>query len=129
MKNLRIFIVDESPFFRRWFRKLILSVPGVHIIGEARDPLSALKFIRKLKPDAIVMDVKTQWRCGIDLLKNIGKLTPIPKVIMLSSETYCRHQRKISERADFLVDKITEFELLPDILKRVASDSLQDGTI
>lgn len=128
MKKLRIFIVDESPFFRRWFRKLILSVPGSRILGEAEDPLSALRSIRRLKPDAIIMDVKTQWRCGVDLIRNIRKLTPVPKVIVLTSEGYCRYQRKISEKADFLLDKLTEYDQIPEILKRVASNSVSGAS-
>jgi chemotaxis response regulator CheB len=128
MKKLRIFLIDESPFFRRWFRKLILSVPGSRILGEAEDPLIALRSICSLKPDAIIMDVKTQWKCGVALIRNIRKLTPVPKVIVLTSEGYGRYQRKISEKADFLVDKITEYNKIPEILKRVASDSVSEAS-
>ena len=116
MRNLRIFIVDESPFFRKWFRKLLLAIPGIHIVGEARDPLSTLKLVRKLKPDAIVMDLKTQWRFRVDLIRNIRNITPIPKVIVLTSETYCRYQRKVYEKADFVLDKLTEYNKIPEIL-------------
>lgn len=124
MKKLRILIVDESPFFRKWFRKLILAVPGIRIVGEAEDPINALKIIGMIRPDAIILDMKTQWRCGIDLVKSIRELTPIPKVILLTSEIYFRYQKRIWERADFLLDKVTEYRRLPEILARVASDSL-----
>ena len=126
MKKLRIMIVDESPFFRRWFRKLILTLPGVRILGETKDPLSALKFIRIMKPDAILMDAKTQWHLGIDIIKSIRKITPVPAVILLTSEACCRYQKKVSEKADFLVDKLTEYNKIPEILKSFASGSVSE---
>jgi chemotaxis response regulator CheB len=116
MRNLRIFIVDESPFFRKWLRKLILAIPGIHIVGEARDPLDTLRLIRRLKPDAIVMDLKTQWRSRVDLIRSIKDTTPIPKVIVLTSEAYFKYQSKVYEKADFVLDKLTEYNRIPEIL-------------
>ncbi|MBP1697418.1 MAG: hypothetical protein H6Q41_2606, partial [Deltaproteobacteria bacterium] len=54
MRHFRVLIVDESPFFRNWFRRFILTIPKIQIIGEAKDALSALSFIRRVKPDAII---------------------------------------------------------------------------
>ncbi len=116
MKNLRIFIVDESPFFRRWFRRLLTTIPGIHIVGEAMDPLSMLKFVKRLKPDAVVLDLKAQWRFRNDLVVSIRNITPVPKVIVLTSNAYCRYQEKIYEKADFVLDKLTEYNKIPVIL-------------
>jgi len=121
MRHFRILIVDESPFFRNWFRRLILTIPKIQIIGEAKDALSALSFIRRVKPDAIIMDVKTQLRFGTDLIKSFRRITPMSKVIVLTSEGYRRYQRKASETADVLLDKITEYNKIPEILNRFAS--------
>jgi len=121
MRHFRILIVDESPFFRNWFRRLILTIPKIQIIGEAKDALSALSFIRRVKPDAIIMDVKTQLRFGTDLIKSFRLITPMSKVIVLTSEGYRRYQRKASETADVLLDKITEYNKIPEILNRFAS--------
>jgi len=121
MKNVKVFIIDDSPFYRRLFKKMILAVPGIRIIGEAKDSLSALKFIRRLKPDVIIMDVKTQWSFGIDLMKNLRRVTSIPKVIMLAGESYFRYQSK-AEKADFFLNKFTEYQKIPEILKRFTSN-------
>jgi chemotaxis response regulator CheB len=116
MRNLRIFIVDESPFFRRWLARLTMTIPGIHIVGEAMDPFSMLRFVRKLKPDAVVLDLKTQWRFRNDLIGSIRNITPVPKVIALTSNACCRYQRKIYEKADFVLDKLTEYDKIPAIL-------------
>lgn len=121
MKKLRVMIVDESPFFRRWFRKLILTLPGVQVIGELKDPLSALKFIRIMRPDAVLIDAKIQCRFGTDLVRLIKTITPIPRVIMLTSELCCLYQNKVSDKADYLLDKLTEYERIPEILRSFTS--------
>jgi DNA-binding NarL/FixJ family response regulator len=128
MRHFRVLIVDESPFFRNWFRRFILTIPKIQIIGEAKDALSALSFIRRVKPDAIIMDVKTQLRFGTDLIKSFRLITPMSKVIVLTSEGYRRYQRKASETADVLLDKITEYNKIPEILNRFASRSASPCT-
>jgi DNA-binding NarL/FixJ family response regulator len=124
MKHFRILIVDESPFFRNWFRRLILTIPKIQVIGEAKDALSALCLLRRVKPDAIIIDVKTQWRFGTDLIKSFRQITPISKVIVLTSEGYRRYQTKALGKADVLLDKITEYNKIPEILNRFASGSV-----
>jgi chemotaxis response regulator CheB len=116
MKNLKVFIIDESPFFLRWLRKLVPSRPEIRIVGEAKDPLAALEFIRRMKPDVIIMDFKMQWRFGIDLAGNLGRVKPIPRIIMLTSDIWRRRQRKEIGSADFFIDKMREYHLIPEIL-------------
>lgn len=120
MKKLKIFIIEESPFFLRWFRKLILPLPSMHIIGEAKDPINALKCLHRLKPDAVIMDMNTQLRFGIDLVRSIRAITPVPKLIVLTSEHYDAYQRKAFYKVDFLIDKLTEYHRIPEILKGFA---------
>ncbi len=123
MKHFRVLIIDESFFFRNWLRRLIQTVPKIQIIGEAKDALSAMRFLRTVKPDALIIDIKTQWRHGTDLIKSFRQITPISKVIVLTSEGYLRYQKKASEKADALLDKITEYHKIAEILSRYASDS------
>ena len=124
MRHFRVLIVDESLFFRNWLRRLIQTIPKIQIIGEAKDTFSALCFLNTVKPDAIIMDMKTQLRLGTDLIKSFRQITPISKVIVLTSEGYRRYQTKALGKADVLLDKITEYHRIPEILNRFASGSV-----
>jgi DNA-binding NarL/FixJ family response regulator len=124
MRHFGVLIVDESLFFRNWLRRLIQSIPEIQIIGEAKDAFSALSFLHTVKPDAIIIDMKTQWRLGTDLIKSFRQITPISKVIVLTSEGYLRYQRKVSEKADIILDKITEYNKIAEILNRYASGAV-----
>jgi DNA-binding NarL/FixJ family response regulator len=124
MRHFRVLIVDESLFFRNWLRRLIQTIPKIQIIGEAKDTFSALCFLNTVKPDAIIIDMKTQLRLGTDLIRSFRQISPISKVIVLTSEGYLRYQRTISEQADVFLDKITEYNKIAEILNRYASDSV-----
>ena len=124
MRHFRVLIVDESLFFRNWLRRLIQTIPKIQIIGEAKDTFSALCFLNTVKPDAIIIDMKTQLRLGTDLIKSFRQISPISKVIVLTSEGYLRYQRTISEKADVFLDKITEYNKIAEILNRYASGSV-----
>ena len=100
--------VAYSLFFRNWLRRLIHTIPEIQVIGEAKDAFSALSFLHTVKPDAIIIDLKTQWRLGTDLIKSFRQITPISKVIVLTSEGYLRYRRKVSEKADVILNKITD---------------------
>lgn len=129
MKCVRVFLIDESPFFLRWFRSLISALPSVRIIGEARDPISAIRFLQRLSPDAVIMDMKTQLRFGIDLVRSIRKISPVPKIIVLTSDIFDEYRGMAFGKTDFLLDKCTEYRRIPEILQWVASHPLTEFTL
>ena len=127
MKHLKVFIVDESPFFLRWLRRLVPARPEIQIVGEAKDPLTALEYVRKTKPDVVIMDFKIQWRFGIDLARGLGKVRPIPQVIMLTSDIWRRDEWTETGKVDFLIDKIREYSRIPEILTLMIGPTLEAG--
>ncbi|HET6515177.1 MAG TPA: response regulator [Thermodesulfovibrionales bacterium] len=115
---MKIFLVDDSVVFRGWLRKVISSVPGIELIGEARDPLQAVQQIRLLKPDTVILDMRARRRFGIDILQGIQEITPSPVTIVLTNKLYHLSSEHARIKADFLVDKFTERSKIPDILRR-----------
>jgi DNA-binding NarL/FixJ family response regulator len=67
----RIFLVDDHAMFRDGLRQLIDREPDLAVCGDAAEADSALKDIRKLKPDLIVVDITLGGTSGIDLIKAI----------------------------------------------------------
>ena len=71
-------------------RKLIsdffVGNPKIEVVGTARNGKDAIKKIQQLKPDVVTMDVEMPEMNGIDALKEIMAICPVP-VVMLSSTT------------------------------------------
>lgn len=58
----------------------------IEVVGTARNGKDALEKIKRLKPDVVTMDVEMPELNGLDALREIMEVYPIP-VIMLSSTT------------------------------------------
>lgn len=87
-KRLRVLIVDDSAFMRRLISDMLSSDPHIEVADTARNGKEGLEKAITLKPDIITLDVEMPVMNGLETLEELMKLTPVPKVIMLSSLTY-----------------------------------------
>ena len=56
----------------------------------------------------------------IEVLREVKRLDPAPKVIMLTNYAHAQYRDKCEEAgADFFLDKSTEFDKLPQALEQV----------
>lgn len=86
MKQIKVFIVEDSIFMRNVISDIINSDPQLQVIGTARDGEEALNKLDELKPDVITLDIEMPRMDGLSTLKQIMKKNPKP-VIMLSALT------------------------------------------
>jgi two-component system chemotaxis response regulator CheB len=82
----RVVIVDDSPTGRALIRRALQSEPRLTIIGEAADPIAARQLIRALAPDVLVLDIEMPHMNGLEFLRRLMRLRPMP-VVMLSGLT------------------------------------------
>jgi two-component system chemotaxis response regulator CheB len=82
----KILIVDDSIFMRKIITDLITEDNHFQVIATAKNGKEAVELVKKLKPDAITMDIEMPEMNGLDALKVIMAEMPTP-VIMLSSLT------------------------------------------
>ncbi len=105
---MKIFVLDDSPLSRKRLIAKLSRFPGIEIVGGTGDPLEAIGLIRERKPDAVILDRRARRRFGIDILRNIKKIIPAPKVVMLTNRFYPANQEKCGgEEVDFCCDKFT----------------------
>ena len=53
-------IADDHPIFRDGLRRMLEREPDLKVIGEASDGAEAVKLVRQLKPDIILLPI---WPC------------------------------------------------------------------
>lgn len=82
----RVLIVDDSALIRRLMTEILSSDPDIEVVGAAPDPLIARTKIKQLDPDVITLDVEMPKMDGLEFLRKIMTLRPMP-VIMVSSLT------------------------------------------
>ena len=79
----RIVLVDDHAIMRDGLRA-ILTERGFEVVGEAADGLEAIRLAEALNPDLIVMDISMPTLNGIDAAREILKVSPEAKIIVLS---------------------------------------------
>ncbi|HEX8393493.1 MAG TPA: chemotaxis-specific protein-glutamate methyltransferase CheB [Longimicrobium sp.] len=82
----RVLLVDDSAFVRRATERMLGPLPGVTVVGGARDGVEALALVRALRPDLVIMDVEMPGMDGMAALESIMRECPTP-VLLLSSHT------------------------------------------
>lgn len=85
-KKIRVIVVDDSLFIRKMFATILTSDPDIEVVDTADDPHDAREKIKKHNPDVITLDVEMPKMDGIEFLKKIMALRPMP-VVMASTLT------------------------------------------
>jgi len=81
---VRILLVDDHQVLREGLRLLLEQEPEMEVVGEAGDGMMALRLVRELEPDIVIMDVNMEGMDGIDATRMISREQPNTKVLALS---------------------------------------------
>ncbi len=88
---ITIVLVDDHHIVRQGVKALLESESGFSVIGEASDGLKALNLVASLKPRILIADLMMPGLNGLEVTKQIAKISPATRVIILSmymSEPY-----------------------------------------
>lgn len=118
---LRIMLVDDHSLFRKGLASLLSDQPGIDVIGEASNGDEAIEYAKTLKPDLIMMDINMPKRDGLEATKEIKKILPDIKIVMLTAsdeDQYLFEAMKIGAQGYLLKD--LEMHQLLDLLNSIS---------
>ncbi len=85
MKQITVLLADDHTIVREGFRKMLELEPDLKVVGEAQDGRQAIALVKKLQPDVVVMDIAMPLLNGLEATRQVRKLFPTTKVLMLSA--------------------------------------------
>ncbi len=85
--TVKVLVVDDYEPFRRFACSELAKRQNLKVIGEASDGLEGVRKTEELKPDLIVLDIGLPSLNGIEVARQIRKLSPIAKILFLSQES------------------------------------------
>lgn len=85
-RKIRVVVVDDSSFMRTVIKRLLGRDGRFEVIGEARDGRAAVEEAGRLRPDVMTMDVNMPQMSGVEAVRQIMRLHPLP-VVMVSAHT------------------------------------------
>jgi two-component system, NarL family, response regulator LiaR len=80
---LRVLLVDDHDLFRTGLRNL-LEEHGLTVAGEASTGVEAVRLVRELAPDVVVMDLNMPGINGVEATRQVVSLAPLTRVIVLT---------------------------------------------
>ena len=81
---IRILIADDHTIFRDGLKNLLTSEPGFQVVGEASNGDEALKLVKQLLPDVLLLDHEMPKLSGIKVLQALSELNNNVRTIVLS---------------------------------------------
>ena len=81
--GLRVLIVDDHDLFRTGLRNL-LEEQGIQVVGEAAAGGEAIRAVRELAPEVVVMDLNMPGMTGVEATRQITAIAPLTRVLVLT---------------------------------------------
>ena len=85
--SVTLILADDHPIVRQGLRHLLEGEPGFLILGEAGDGVEALQMVERLKPNILVVDMMMPGLNGLEVLRQIRKISPSTRAIVLSMQS------------------------------------------
>lgn len=84
MKPLRIVLADDHVLFRQGVRTILATRGDLEVVAEAGDGLQLLDVLKKTAADLVVMDISMPNLRGLEAAREIKKLDPRLRVLLLT---------------------------------------------
>jgi DNA-binding NarL/FixJ family response regulator len=117
MKKIGVLLVDDHTVVRQGLRALLRAEEDIEVLGEAENGRQAVALAKKNPPDVVVMDVAMPQLNGLEATRQILKLMPNTKILVLTSygDDECVEQLMHAGAAGYLIKQTAANDLLKAI--------------
>tara|TARA_R100000750_G_scaffold46894_1_gene31819 strand:- start:780 stop:1409 length:630 start_codon:yes stop_codon:yes gene_type:complete len=78
-------VVDDHDLVRMGITRMLADIDGLEVIGQADSGEEALRLVRELRPDVVLMDVKMPGIGGLEATRKLIRSYPDLKVVAVTA--------------------------------------------
>lgn len=124
-KKITVIIAEDQTLFREGIKDLLENEANVVVVGEAADGREAIRLVKKLRPNVILLDIKLPHLDGIEATRQIHKECPSTNVLILSGyEDEAHVMEAIQAGANGYLSKMLPAAELVNALKTFANQGV-----
>lgn len=97
MQKITVLLADDHTVVRRGLRSLLQTESDIEVVGEAETGRQAVQLAATLKPDVVLMDIAMPMLNGLEATRQITKLVPATRVLILSSYNDDEYVHELTE--------------------------------
>jgi DNA-binding NarL/FixJ family response regulator len=114
MQEIKVLLADDHTVVRQGLRALLMVEGDIEIVGEADTGRQAVMMAKKTLPDVVLMDIAMPLLNGLEATRQISRLVPTAKVLILSSYSDDEYVQQLTEvgAAGYLVKQTAANDLL-----------------
>ena len=118
----RIVIADDHAIVREGLKRIVSSIEGMDVIGEAGNGTEVMQRVRELAFDVLVLDLSMPGRSGMELIKLARGEKPQLRILVLSMHQELQYAvRAIKNGASGYLTKESAPGQLEQAIRKVAS--------
>ena len=139
----RVFIAEDHTILREGLKSMLALMSDLEVVGEAGEGKDAIRGVSEHNPDLIILDLSMPRMNGLEVIKEIKKLSPETKILILTihdTEEYIFPTLKAGADG-YLLKYATQDELMkgiknvlegksyltPEISGKIIQDYIEEG--
>ncbi|MFD8222376.1 response regulator [Streptomyces sp. NPDC059697] len=83
--TVRVVLADDQPLVRSGLRVLMADHPDLEVVGEAATGAEAVRLVRNVSPDVVVMDIRMPGMDGIEATRQVTAGPATTRVLILTT--------------------------------------------
>ena len=123
LADIRVVVADDHPSVRDALHSAISEEQGLSVVGLAIDGDDALRLVRTLTPDVLVLDNDMPKRKGLDVLRAITQEAPSTRVVVFTMDETVRDVARAAGAAAVITKDQPLATLIAEVKRAAAAPS------